>query len=274
MNNPRLLPKRSFTSLLLVSALLLWPLAVQGTQVWADTTSQLTSTVTTNHFSVLLVFPTSASPGQSEPISATTTATSSASVISFSIDISSYVNGKPVKLVSQTVLGYTTVQTGAKWHTLLTVNIPPNAQPGPLIGTVTEVWQTPNYYSSYYGRPYYYTSYYSMPYAQSYPSYNTYPCNTQQQNCQNYNTYPYQLVRYPNGFAVMQPPSQSHQQTQSPQVNRPSYVNQPSYTYGPGYYYGPNYYEPYYVTTYYPMYASNYSTQLTSQQTVALTYVT
>jgi hypothetical protein len=286
MKNTHLLPKRSLTFGLLVPALLLSLLAVQGTQVWADTPTQLTSTVTTNHFSVSLVFPTSASPGQSEQISATTTATSSANIISFSIDISSYVNGQPLKLASQTILGSTTVQTGAKWQTLLTVNIPPNAQPGPLIGTVTEVWQNPNYYSSYYSTPYYYTSYYySMPYyTQNYPNYNTYQSNMPQQNYpnhnmhqyqynipqqgyQNSNTYPYQLYRYPNGFTVMQTPPQNHQQTQ-PQMNRPSYFNQPSN------YYGSNYYEPYYVITYYPMYASDYATQLTSQQTVALTYVT
>ena len=280
MKNSHLLPKRSLIFDILVPALLLSLLALQGTQVWADTPNQLTSTVTTNHFSVSLVFPTSASPGQSEQISATTTATSSANIISFSLDISSYVNGRPVKLASQTILGSTTVQTGAKWQTLFTVNIPPDAQPGPLIGTVTEVWQNPNYYSSYYSNPYYYTSYYySMPYyARNYPNYNThqYQYNIPQQGYQNSNTNPYQLYRYPNGFTVMQTSPQNHQQTQ-PQMNRPSYFNQPSYTYSPANYYGSNYYEPYYVITYYPMYPmydSNYATPLTSQQTVVLTYIT
>jgi hypothetical protein len=291
MKNTHLLPKRSLTFGLLVSALLVSLLALQGTQVWADTPTQLTSTVTTNHFSVMLIFPASVSPGQSEQISATTTATSSANIISFSIDISSYVNGQPVRLASQTILGSTTVQTGAKWQTLLTVNIPPDAQAGPLIGTVTEVWQSPSYYSSYYGTSYYYTSYYGMPYyTRNYPNYNTYQSNmpqrnypnynthqyqynTPQQGYQNSNTYPYQLYQYPNGFTVMQTPPQNHQQTQ-PQTNKPSYLNQPSYTYRPTHHYGPNYYEPYYVTTYYPMYAYNYPTPLTSQQTVALTYIT
>jgi hypothetical protein len=38
-------------------------------------------------------------------------------------------------------------------------------------------------------------------------------------------------------------------------------------------YNAPNYYVPNYFTVY-PMYASNYATQLTSQLTVTLTYVT
>ena len=308
----RLLPKRSMTFDILVSTLLVLLLAVQGTQAWADTPNQLTSTVTTNHFNVSLVFPTSVSPGQSEQISTTTTATSSANIISFTIDVSSYVNGQPVKLASQTVLGSTTVQTGAKWQNVITVNIPPDAQPGPLIGTVTEVWQTPNYnsyYSSYYSMPYYYTSYYSMPYymgnyrnyyntyqynmpqrnnpyyntqQQNYPNYNMhqYQYNVPQQGYQNYNNYnyPYQLKSYPNGFTVFQTPQQNQQQThQGSYMNRPTYPYQPSYTYGyrPSYYYSPNYYEPYYITTYYPMYGPDYySTQMTSEQTVALTYVT
>jgi hypothetical protein len=293
MNNRRLSPKRSLTFGLLVSALLLSLLVVQGTQVWADTPTQLTSTVTTSHFSVSLVFPTSASPGQSEQILATTTATSSASIISFSIDISSYVNGQPVKLASQTVSESTTVQTGAEWQTLLTVNIPPDAQAGPLIGTVTEVWQNPNYYSSYYSTPYYYTYYYySMPYPPNYPNYNTYQYqhdepqgnyqnsnthqyqhNVPQGSYQSSNTHPYQSYRYPNGFTGTQTPPQNHQQTQ-PQTNHPSYFNHPSYPYRPTYYPGSNYYEPYYVITYYPTYTSDYSVQVTSQQTVALTYVT
>jgi hypothetical protein len=276
MKNIRLLPKRSLTFGLLVAALLVSLLAVQGTPVWADTPSQLTSTVTTNHFTVSLVFPSSASPGQTEQILATTTTTSSANIISFSIDVSSYVNGQPVKLVSQTILASTTVQAGAKWQTLLTVNIPATAQPGPLIGTVTEIWQTP-YYSGY-GPQYYYTYHYYVPFSpQNYPNYNTYQYqnryNTPQQPYQSSNTYPYQLYHYPNGFTVMPTSPQNHQQTQ-PQTNRPSYFNQPSYTYRPTYHYGPNYYEPYYVTTYYPMYSSSYATQLTSQQTVVLTYVT
>jgi hypothetical protein len=278
MKNMRFLPKRSLTFGLLVTALLVSLLAVQGTPVWADTPRQLTSTVTTNHFTVSLVFPSSASPGQTEQILATTTATSSANIIGFSIDVSSYANGQPVKLVSQTILASTTVQAGAKWQTLLTVNIPATAQPGPLIGTVTEVWQSPGYYSSYYGTPYYYTYYYTTPYyVRSYPNYNAYhyqyQYNVPQQGYQSSNTFPYQLKSYPNGFTVMQPASQNHQQAQ-PQTNRPSYFNQPSYTYRPTYHYGPNYYEPYYVTTYYPMYSSSYATQLTSQQTVVLTYVT
>jgi hypothetical protein len=300
MKNTHLLPKRSLAFGLVVSALLVSLLALQGTQVWADTPNQLTSTVTTSHFSVSLVFPTSASPGQSEQISATTTATSSANIISVTIDISSYVNGLPVKLASQTILGSTTVQSGAKWQTLLTVNIPADAQPGPLIGTITEVWQNPNYYSSYYGTPYYYTYYYTVPYytgnypyyyntyqynmpQRNYPnSYNThqYQYNIPQQGYQNSNTFPYQLKSYPNGFTVMQTPQQNQQQTHQSgsqsYTNRPTYPYQPSYTYGyrPSYYYSPNYYEPYYFTSYYPMYANNYSTQLTSQQTVLLTYVT
>ena len=150
---------RSFRYAPLISGFILLLLVVQATQAYAttpaaDTTSQLTSTVMTNHFSVYFVYPTSASPGQSEQISVTTTATSGANIISFSIDISSFVNGQPMKLASQTILGSTTVQTGAKWQTLFTVNVPADAQAGPLIGTVTEVWQQSS--GSYYSSPYYY----------------------------------------------------------------------------------------------------------------------
>lgn len=313
---------RSFRYPLLISGLILLLLAVQATQAFptvnattpaADTTSQLTSTVMTNHFSVYFVYPTSASPGQSELISANTTATSSVNIISFSIDISSYVNGQPMKLASQTILGYTTVQAGAKWRTLFTVNIPAGAQAGSLIGTVTEIWQQPS--GSYYSTPYSYMPYYTQNYgyyAQNYgyySTYNAYPYQTYntQQNPRypnGYNTYPnnnLQYKRYPNGFTVLETVPESHMQSESQRqlyMNRPSFGQSTNnyyngcywdstakknvcggviptaptatpYTYG----YNSYYYVPNYVTGY-PMYSSNYATQVTSQLTVTLTYVT
>jgi hypothetical protein len=263
---------------LLISGLVLLLLVVQATQGYAttpaaDTTSQLTSTVMTNHFNVYFVYPTSASPGQSEQVSVTTTATSSANIISFSIDISSYVNGHPMKLASQTILGYRTVQTGAKWQTLFTVNIPADAQAGPLIGTVTEIWQQPS--GSYYSTPYYYMPYYTQNYG--YNMYNAYPYttyNTQQypHYPNGYNTFPnndLQYKQYPNGFTVLQTPTQNHMQSQNQtplNKNRPSY--QSSYLPRHMHYYVPNY------ITVYPMYSSDYATQVTSQLTVTLTYIT
>jgi len=231
----------------------------------------------TNHFSVYFVYPTSASPGQSEQISVTTTATSGANIISFSINISSFVNGQPMKLASQTILGSTTVQTGAKWQTLFTVNVPADAQAGPLIGTVTEVWQQSS--GSYYSSPYYYMPYYTQNYGYNYGynMYNVYPYqtyNTQQYPSypNGYNTFPnnnLQYKRYPNGFTVLQTPTQSNMQSQS---QRQLYMNRPSYAYQS--HYARNYYVPSYVMVYDPMYSSNYATPVTSQLTVTLTYVT
>jgi hypothetical protein len=222
---------------------------------------------------VQLTYFSSAYNGQSEQISAVTTATASVRIVRFSIDIFAYADGRSVKLASQTIVANANVNPGNSWRTLLAVTIPTRAQSGPLTGTVTEVWQQPsNYYSSSYGTPYYCTPYtqnykyynpsynpnydpqYNPSYNQCYnPNYNlNYNSNYYNPNYNpNYNTLQY--VQYPNGFVALVTSPQSNVR---PIVYRPTYVHQTPYTSQPA---------PYYV--------SNYITQVTSQQTFTLTYV-
>lgn len=255
---------RPFRYALLISVLMLSILAVQGTQVWASTAvaGTLRSTASTSHMTVQLVFPASAYPGQSVQISATTTATSSANIVSFSIDISSYVNGQPLKLASQTIVANTNVQAGDIWQTLLVVAIPTDAQPGPLIGTVTEVSLTSNYYYSYYGTPYYYDrpSYMPYYYTQNYRYYNTRASNAPQYgSIAGTQTSPQTYTQPLKGpIAAIQTPPQTYTQSH---VYKPAYVYQPSCVCQP---------TPHYA----PIYAPNYyAIEVSSQQTVMLTYV-
>jgi hypothetical protein len=211
------------------------------------------SRVSTNHLTIQLTFPKSVYPGQSITIQAATTAKSNGRIIRVSIDIFSLLDKQLVKIASQTILTDMTVRSGDDWETSLLVFIPTNAQRGPLIGTVTEIWQvwqearqeTSNYYSSYYGTPYYtpYCSYYQdhVYYAQSYPYYNSYTYNAQQ------------YVRHPSGFIDLRT---------SPPTLR--YVYEPSYACEPVPYYGPNYV---------PNYAASYAPQASSEQTFLFTYV-
>jgi len=258
---------RPFRYALLISVLMLSILAVQGTQVWASAAvagpvTQVTSTASTSHMTVQLVFPASAYRGQSVQISATTTATSSANIVSFSIDIASYVNGQLVKLVSQTIVANTYVQAGDVWQTLLVVAIPTDAQPGPLIGTITEVSLTSNYYYSYYGTPYYYyrPNYVPYYYTQNLRYYNTRASNAPQYGSIAGTQTPPQTYTQPlkGPIAAIQIPPQTYRQSQ---VYRPAYVYQPSCMCQP---------LPHYAPIYSPNY---YATQVSSQQTIMLTYV-
>jgi hypothetical protein len=204
----------------------------------------MTSTVSTNRFSVNLVYPSSAYAGESEVVAAVTTARSSGTVVSLSIDIFSYVNGRPVRIASETILANTHVQSGNKWRTFFVVTIPANAQSGPLSGTITEVWQQPqSYYSSNYISPPYSTTAYCT---QNYPYYST-----------------HQTQSYPSHSRNIW--GSSHSSTQ-PNMYQGAYVYQGACVYQPSYVSQP---EPYYV----PNDAPNYATQATSQQTFTLTHV-
>lgn len=257
---------RPFRYALLTSVLMLSILAVQGTQVWASaavagTVTQVTSTASTIHMTVQLIFPASAYRGQSVQISATTTATSSANIVSFSIDIASYVNGQLVKLASETIVSNMYVQAGDVWQTLLVVAIPTDAQPGPLIGTVTEVSLTSSYYYSYYSTPNYHRPNYVPYYYTQNPRYD----HARASNAPQYGSIagmqsPPQTYTQPlkGPIAAIQTPPQTYRQSQ---VYRPACVYQPPCMcqraphYAP--IYGPNY----------------YATQVSSQQTIMLTYV-
>jgi hypothetical protein len=270
---------------LVASALILSLLVIQIAQVWAspavntvipntygtllgpEQTSAPAATspigrsrVSTNHLTVQLTFPKSVYPGQSVNILATTTARSNGRIIRFTIDIFSLFDKQLVRLTSQAIATDMTVTSGDSWKTSLVVFIPPNAQAGPLIGTVTEVWQVwqearqepsnyySNYYSSYYGTPNYapYCSHYQDQryYAQNYPYYDNQVYGTQE------------YIRYPSGFIALRT---------SPPTLRYTYV--PSYQCGPAPYYGSNY------APNYPNYAVNYAPQASSKQTFFLTYV-
>jgi hypothetical protein len=242
---------RSFRCGLLIFALIVSLLAVQGTQAWASTTggrnftlTQMTSTVSTNRFSVYLVYPSSAYAGESEVVAAVTTARSSGTVVSLSIDVFSYVNGRPVRIASETILANTHVQAGNKWRTFFVVTIPANAQSGPLFGTITEVWQQPqSYYSSNYISPPYSATAYCT---QNYPYYSTHQTQSYPSHSRNIWGSSHSSIE-PNTY-------QGAYVYQGACVCQPSYVSQP---------------EPYYV----PNDAPNYATQATSQQTFTLTHV-
>lgn len=289
---------------LLISAIVISLLALQGTQVWAspalnatdaNTANEMASTVSTAHMSVYLVFPTSAYPGQTETISANTTATSSGTIVSFSIGVFALIDGQLMKIASQTIVANAYVAVGEKWRSSLVVAIPADAQSALLTGTITEVWQQAPSYSSYHV-----TSYYNMPYYtqnSQYYNYN-YNYNTQQQirlprqapapetvGLFNGVAAP-ETARLPNGVVALYTPSGDTIQL-NPQLALPNgnaafqkppqtyvqpYVNmnihQRSYMSHPATYYGPNF------TNYPPNYLPNYPpTQVTSQQTFALTYI-
>jgi sulfur relay (sulfurtransferase) DsrC/TusE family protein len=298
---------------LLISAIVISLLALQGTQVWAspalnatdaNTANEMASTVSTAHMSVDLVFPTSAYLGQTETISANTTATSSGTIVSFSIGVFALIDGQLMKIASQTIVANAYVAVGEKWRSSLVVAIPADAQSALLTGTITEVWQqAPNYYSSYHVTPYYNMPYYTQN--SQYYNYN-YNYNTQQQihlprqapapetvGLFNGVAAP-ETARLPNGVVALYTPSGGTIQLnpqlalpngnaafqKSPQTYVQPYVNmnihQRSYMSRPATYYGPNpatYYGPNF-TNYPPNYLPNYPpTQVTSQQTFALTYI-
>ena len=245
---------------LLTSALILSLLAVQGTLLWASPTvssttpntgsmNQRTSTVWTNHLKVQFFFPASAYPGQREPISVTATVKSNGRILRLSLDISSYVGKQLVKIASQTIVSDKTVRSGETWRSLLVVVIPANAQPGALIGTVTEVWEeTSNYYSSYYRTPECYVS--RCPYQQDHGYY--------AQKYAYYSTYTQDYASYLNVFTA----------PRTSQTRAQRYSCQPAYAYGPSY--GCEH-APYYGSDYGPDYAPASATQ--SGQSVLLTNI-
>lgn len=226
----------------------------------ASGTKPSRSTVSTDHLTVEFTFPYSADLGQSITISATSTAKSNGRIIRFSIDIFSYVDKQLVRLASRTIVTDTIVRVGDNWQTWLQVVVPTNAQRGPLMGTVTEVWQetsTYYYYTSYcsYSPQNYYRYYSQNYYPQNYPYYSTYDtCNTQQYLCSR------------NGITALRISPQSH--TQPSYVYKPSYLCQPSYVYKPSYVCQPSY-----VPQTASCYSPDYATQVSSQQTFTLTYV-
>jgi len=283
---------------LIASALILSLLAIQGVQVLTPSTvnafnpisygtvlptaqttfqtpsqtpqaSQITTSVSTDHFTVQLTFPESVDPGNAITVSTVTSAKSSGRVISLTIDVFSYVDSQLVKSASETIATDRDVGSGDNWQSSLTVVVPTNAQRGPLIGTVTEVWQEEaNYYSNYYSD--YYSNYYSDHYSNYclnyyrslYPNYDTSreatrPTDTTQ-------TYPttqtFPAITTPNNYTT----SLHNYLSQSRYVHQPSYVYQPSYLCEPAPYYAPNYG---------PYYAPSYATQVTSEQTLSLTYI-
>jgi hypothetical protein len=281
---------------LLISAIVVSLLALQGTLVWAspalnatdaNTANESASTISTAHMSIYLVFPTSAYPGQTETISANTTATSSGIIVSFSIDVFALIDGQLMKIASQTIVANAYVAVGEEWRSSLVVAIPADAQRSALlIGTITEVWQqAPNYYSSYYV-----TRYYNTPYCTHNSQYYNYNYNTQQQirllrqaaapeTVRLYNDVVAPVIaRLPNDVVVAQTSPETSivlnpqlslmngnaALQKSPQI-QPSYVSRPVIYRVPIYvsdypwHYGPDY--------------PSYPTQVTSQQTFALTYI-
>jgi len=228
-----------------------------------------TITVSTAHMSVQLTFPYSADPGQAISVSAAATANSHGRMIRFSIDIFSYVNGQLVRLASETIVTDTMVRVGDNWQAWLPLVVPANAQPGPLIGRATEVWQETSYYY-YYGpvagssycyqdRNYYLQNYYMQNWQQQncYPQnyYQNYPPNYA---CYTYDTYSMQGYLQPgNRIITVRTPPQSYTQRWVYEFAR---MYQPSYVCQPMAYYGPDY-------------ARSYAGPISSQQTFPLTYV-
>jgi len=230
---------------LVASALILSVLLIQGAQVWASPSVNgaiptRSRVVSTDHMTVQLTFPDSVYPGQSITIKATTNAKSNGRIIRLSIDIFSFslVDNQLTRLASQTIVTDEVVKSGDNWQSSLVVVIPTYAPPGPLIGTLTEVWQvwrgavqeTPNYYSDYYSSCYC-RPYSNYPYYYSGPSYRTYTYT--------YNTHEY--VRYPSGFTVLRTTPHDYALR---------------YTYEPALYYPPS-----------------HAPQVSSEQTFPLTYV-
>ena len=251
----------------------------------ASQASQTITSVSTDHFTVQFTFPESADPGNTITISTITTANSNGRIVSLTIDVFSYVGNQLVKSASGTIATDKDVGSGDNWQTSLAVVIPTNAQRGPLIGTVTEVWQeASNYYSSDYSSNYYpnyYSNYYSAYCSDYYRNY--------------YPNYELPHRRYRRLRAIADTPGyrgiSSHHPAsdnytaamqgylnQDRSVNQPRYVYQQRYVYQPSYlcepasYYGPNN-VPYYGPNYAPYYASNYATQVSSEQTLSLTNV-
>jgi hypothetical protein len=306
---------------LLISAIVISLLALQGTQVWAspalnatdaNTANEMASTVSTAHMSVYLVFPTSVYPGQTETISANTTATSSGTIVSFSIGVFALIDGQLMKIASQTIVANAYVAVGEKWRSSLVVAIPADAQSALLTGTITEVWQqAPSYYSSYHVTPYYNMPYYtqnSQYYNSNYQYYNS-NYNSQYYNYNsNYNTQQQihlprqapapetvglfngvaapETAHLPNGVVALYTPSGGTIQL-NPQLALPN--GNAAFQKSPQTYVQPyvnmNIHQRSYMSrsaTYYgpnfanypPNYLPNYPpTQVTSQQTFALTYI-
>ncbi len=196
MKATRTRPSERSWAPLVASALILSLLAVQGIQPWAPSAinvvypnsygafptaepaspltipeasepSQITSVVTTEHMNVQFSFPDSADPGQTITVTATSTARSSAKVISLVIEIYAYVDRQLVRAASETVLANKQVRSGNSWLTTLSVTVPYTAQRSAIIGTVKEIWEetTTYYYSSLPFWPY-------SPYYPPYPPYN------------------------------------------------------------------------------------------------------
>jgi len=197
MKATRTRPSERSWAPLVVSAFILSLLAVQGIQPWAPSAvnvvypnsygafptaepasplttpeatepSQITSVITTEHMNVQFSFPDSADPGQTITVTATSTARSSAKVISLLIEIYAYVDRQLVRAASETVLANKQVRSGNSWQSTLSVTVPYAAQRSAIIGTVKEIWEertTTYYYSSMPFWPY-------SPYYPPYPPYN------------------------------------------------------------------------------------------------------
>lgn len=265
---------------LIASALILSLLAIQGVQVLTPSTvnafnpnsygavfptaqttfqtpsqtpqaSQTITSVSTDHFTVQFTFPESADPGNTITVSTITTAKSNGRIVSLTIDVFSYVDNQLVKSASEAIATDKDVGSGDNWQTSLTVVVPTNAQRGPLIGTVTEVWQEEaNYYSNYYSD--HYSNYCSNYYPSHYPNYDTTRKATPTTdfvfgNSSTTQTYPPPATPY-------------NYMSQSRYVYQPRYVYEPSYVCEPAPYYG-------------PYYAPSYATQVSSEQTLSLTYI-
>ena len=242
----------------------------------ASQASQTITNVSTDHFTVQFTFPESADPGNTITISTITTANSNGRIVSLTIDVFSYVGNQLVKSASETIATDKDVGSGDNWQTSLAVVIPTNAQRGPLIGTVTEVWQeASNYYSSDYSSNYYpnyYSNYYSAYCSDYYRNYYPNYANTQ--------TVPPTTSNLPTPPATTAfpaiTPSENYTAAMQRYLNQDRYVNQPRYVYQHRYVYQPSYLcEPasYYGPNYTPYYASSYVTQVSSEQTLSLTYV-
>ena len=272
---------------LMASALILSLLAIQGVQVSTPSTvnafnlnsysavfpaaqttfqtpsqapqaSQTVTSVSTDHFTVQFTFPESVDPGNAITVSTITTAKSNGRVVSLTVDVFSYVDGQLIKSASETIATDKDVRSGDNWQTSLTVAIPNNAQRGPLIGTVTEVWQDEvNYYSNYYSDDYsrYCWNYYRSHY-RNYDTTRIAPQTTDTpQTYPTTQTYPALPTPYVNYTTALQ-----NITSQSRYEYQPRYVYEPSYVCEPAPYYG-------------PYYAPNYATQVSSEQVFPLTYI-
>lgn len=178
---------------LVASAFLLSLLAIQSAQMWSPSavnviypssyspvstaqpfsemptqpaqTSQTAATISTDHFTVQLTFPESADPGDTITVSTTTTAKSSGTVDSLSIEVLMYVNRQLAKATSATILTDKQVHSGNTWQNTLAATIPQNADRSVMVGIITETWEdTSSYYGSYGYLPYYPYYYPSYPY--------------------------------------------------------------------------------------------------------------